>query len=153
MGLRERVNEELKTSMKAGDSARTSTLRMVLARLKDTDIAARPKGISQVADDEIISMLRSMVKSRRESIDLYRQGNRPDLVAKESAEIDVIQGFLPAQMDTAAMEQAVAAAVQDVQATGIKDMGKVIAALKAKHGTQLDMSIAGPVVRTRLQAL
>ena len=87
--------------MKAGNAARTSTLRMILARLKDIDIAARPKGIDKVPDEEIVGMLRGMVKSRRESVDLYRQGNRPDLVDKEEAEIAVIESFLPQQMDEA----------------------------------------------------
>ena len=88
--------------MKAGTAARTSTLRMILARLKDIDIAARPKGIDKVPDDEVVGMLRGMVKSRRESVDLYRQGHRQDLVDKEEAEIAVIESFLPQQMDEAA---------------------------------------------------
>ena len=90
MSLRDQFTEQLKVSMKAGDSARTSTLRMILARLKDTDIAARPKGIDKVPDDEVLSMLRGMVKSRRDSVSLYKQGNRPELAAKEAAEIVVI---------------------------------------------------------------
>ncbi|MBV8704430.1 MAG: GatB/YqeY domain-containing protein, partial [Acetobacteraceae bacterium] len=85
MPLRERFNEGLKASMKAGDAPRTSTLRMILAKLKDADIAARPKGVSAIPEDEVLALLRGMVKSRRESVDLYRQGNRPDLVAKEEA--------------------------------------------------------------------
>ena len=107
MALREQFTDQLKASMKAGDAARTSTLRMILARLKDTDIAARPKGIDKVPDEEVAGMLRGMVKSRRESVELYRQGNRPDLAAKEEAEIAVIESFLPQQMDEAAMRQAV----------------------------------------------
>jgi uncharacterized protein YqeY len=140
----------MKLSMKAGNSARTSTLRMVMAKLKDTDIAARPKGIEKVPDEEIITMLRSMVKSRRESVDLYRQGNRPELVAKEAAEIAVIESFLPAQMDDAAMQRAVADAVAETGAASIKDMGKVMAALKAKHAASLDMAKAGPMVKSQL---
>ena len=95
MSLRERFTEELKGSMRAGNAPRTSTLRMILARLKDTDIAARPKGVTAVPNDDIIGMLRGMVKSRRESVTLYEQGNRPELAAKEVAEIKVIEGFLP----------------------------------------------------------
>src|SRR4051795_1133362 len=105
MTLRTQFTDQMKASMKAGDSARTSTLRMIMAKLKDTDIASRPKGIDQVPDEEIIAMLRGMVKSRRESMDLYTKGNRPELAAKEEAEIAVIEGFLPSQMDAAAMEQ------------------------------------------------
>jgi len=150
MSLRDRFNEQLKASMKAGDAARTSTLRMILAKLKDTDIAARPKGISNVPDDEIVVMLRGMVKSRRESVALYRQGNRADLVAKEEAEIAVLEGFLPQQMNEAAMAQAIEAAIVATGAASIKDMGKVMAALRAEHAATLDMAKAGPMVKTRL---
>ena len=152
MALRESFTEGLKASMKAGDAPRTSTLRMILARLKDVDIAARPKGIAAVPDDEVLSTLRGMVKSRRESVDLYRQGNRPELAAKEEAEIAVIEGFLPAQMDDAALAEAVDAAVASTGAAGPKDMGRVMAALKAAHGPALDMSRANPLVKARLTA-
>jgi uncharacterized protein YqeY len=150
MSLRDQFTDQLKVSMKAGDSARTSTLRMILAKLKDTDIAARPKGIDKVSDDEVLSMLRGMVKSRRESEALYQQGHRPELAAKENAEIAIIETFLPQQMDDAAMEAAVTGAIAEVGATSIKDMGKVMAALRAKHAAALDMSKAGPLVKARL---
>jgi len=152
MSLRESFTDQMKLSMKAGTPARTSTLRMIMAKLKDTDIAARPKGIDKVPDEEIIAMLRGMVKSRRESMELYTQGNRPELAAKEEAEIEVIESFLPAQMDDAAMQQAVAEAVAETGAAGIKDMGKVMAALRAKHAASLDMAKAGPMVKIRLSA-
>jgi uncharacterized protein YqeY len=150
MALREQFSDALKMSMKAGTAARTSTLRMILARLKDVDIAARPKGIDKVPDDEIVGMLRGMVKSRRESVALYRQGHRQDLVDKEEAEIAAIEVFLPQQMDEAAMAQAVDAAVAQTGAVGIKEMGKVMAALRAKHGATLDMAKAGSLVKARL---
>ena len=150
MALREQFSDALKASMKAGTAARTSTLRMILARLKDVDIAARPKGIDKVPDDEIVGMLRGMVKSRRESVALYRQGHRQDLVDKEEAEIAAIEVFLPQQMDEAAMAQAVDAAVAQTGAVGIKEMGKVMAALRAKHGATLDMAKAGSLVKARL---
>lgn len=150
MSLRDQFTEQLKVSMKAGDAPRTSTLRMILARLKDTDIAARPKGVSRVPDEEIVVMLRGMVKSRRESVDLYRQGHRQDLVDKEEAEIAVIEAFLPQQMDEAAMERAVAAAIAETGATSVKDMGKVMAVLRAAHAATLDMAKAGPMVKARL---
>jgi uncharacterized protein len=150
MSLRAQFTAELKTAMLAKDAPRVSALRMITARLKDVDIAARPKGITAVPDEEIIAMLRGMVKSRRESADLYRQGNRADLVAKEEAEITVIESFLPQQMDDAALEAAVAAAIAETGATGIKEMGKVMAALKAKHGAVLDMGKVGPVVKAKL---
>jgi uncharacterized protein len=150
MTLRTQFTDQMKASMKAGDVARTSSLRMIMAKLKDTDIASRPKGIDQIPDEEIVAMLRGMVKSRRESVDLYIKGNRPELAAKESAEIAVIESFLPSQMDAAAMERAVADAVTETGAASIKDMGKVMAVLKAKHATSLDMAKAGPMVKARL---
>jgi len=152
MGLREQFTEQLKASMKAGDAPRTSTLRMILARLKDIDIAARPKGVERVPDGEIVAALRGMVKSRREAADLYRQGSRADLVAKEEAEITVIESFLPRQMDDAAIATAVADAIAGTGAAGIKDMGKVMAALRAKHAATLDMAKAGALVKARLSA-
>lgn len=152
MSLREQFTEQLKTSMKAGDAPRTMTLRMIMAKLKDVDIASRPKGIDKVPDDEILSMLRGMVKSRRESVEMYTQGNRPELVAKESAEIAVIEGFLPQQLDDSAIEDAVAGAIAETGAASIKDMGKVMAALRAKHAAALDMAKAGPIVKAKLSA-
>lgn len=150
MPLRDQFTDQLKASMKAGDSARTSTLRMILAKLKDTDIAARPKGVEKVPDEEIVAMLRGMAKSRRESVELYRQGNRQDLVSKEQAEIAVIEGFLPQQMDEAALRQAIEDAVSATGAGGLKDMGKVMAELRAKHAATLDMAKASPLVKVRL---
>jgi uncharacterized protein len=152
MGLRDQFTAQLKASMKAGDAARTSTLRMILARLKDVDIAARPKGIERVPDEEVIAALRSMVKQRRESVALYRQGNRPDLVAKEEAEIVVIESFLPQQMNEAAMQRAVVDAIAETGAAGMQDMGKVMAVLRAKHAAVLDMARVGAMVKARLQA-
>ncbi len=150
MSARERFGEALKTSMKAGTAPRTSTLRMILAKLKDADIAGRPKGVTAIADDEITAMLRGMVKSRRESVDLYRQGNRPELAAKEEAEIAVIEEFLPQAMDNAALAAAVDQAVAETGAASPKEIGKVMAALKTAHGAALDMSRAGPLVKARL---
>lgn len=148
MSLRDRLTDELKAAMRAGDAARVSTLRMIQAKLKDTDIAARPG--PPVEDIAIVGMLRGMAKSRAESVVMYRQGGREELAAKEEAEIAVIEGFLPQQMDEAAMEAAVAAAVAETGAASIKDMGKVMAALRAKHGATLDMAKAGPMVKARL---
>ena len=150
MSLRDQFTEQLKAAMRSGDAPRVSTLRMILARLKDTDIAARPKGIQQVPDDEVLAMLRGMVKSRRESIDLYRQGNRPELAAKEEAEIAVIAAFLPAQMDEATLAAAIDAAIAATGAATIKDMGKVMGELKSKHAAALDLSRAGPMVKAKL---
>lgn len=150
MTLREQFTAEIKTAMIARDAPRVSTLRMVTAKLKDADIAARPKGIDAISDDEVIAMLKGMVKSRRESVDLYVQGNRQDLADKELAEIVVIDHFLPAQMDDVATEAAVIAAIAETGATTTKDMGKVMAVLKAKHAASLDMSKVNPLVKKLL---
>ncbi len=151
MTLRESFTDALKTSMRAGDAPRTSTLRMIMAKVKDIDIAARPKGITAVPDDDIIAALRGMIKSRREAVELYRQGNRPELADKEEAEIAVIESFLPAQMGADALVNAVDAAIAETGATGVKDTGKVMAALKAKYGAALDMAKAGALAKTRLK--
>ncbi len=147
--LRTRFSATLKEAMLAKDAAKTSTVRMIIAKLKEVDIAARPSGVDKVPDEQVVAMLRSMVKSRRESVELYRQGNRPELVAKEEAEIATIEGFLPQQMDEAAIAAAVDAAIAEAGATSVKDMGKVMAALK-RHGGALDMSRANPLVKARL---
>lgn len=146
MSLREQFTAGLKSAMQARDAARTGTMRLILARLKDVDIAARPG--PPVPDDAIVAMLRGMVKQRRESVALYAQGNRQDLVDKESAEIAVIESFLPASVDPA---EAVAAAIAETGATHAKDMGRVMAALKARHGAAIDMGAAGAVARERLK--
>jgi uncharacterized protein YqeY len=148
MDLRERFTAALKTAMLAKDAAGTATLRMIQAKLKDVDIAARPG--PPVDEAAIVAMLRGMAKSRRESVELYRQGNRPELAAKEEAEIALIETFLPQQMDEAAMAAAVAEAVAETGAASVKDMGKVMAALRAKHAASLDMAKAGPLVKAAL---
>ncbi len=150
MNLRDQFTAALKTAMLAKDAPRVGALRMVTAKLKDSDIAARPKGITAIPDDEIIAMLKTMVKSRRESVDLYVQGHRQDLADKELAEIAVIEHFLPAQMDDAATEAAIVAAIAESNSVSTKDMGKVMAILKAKHAAALDMSKVNPIVKRLL---
>ncbi len=148
--LRTRFTAEMKASMLAKTAERTSTIRMIMAKLKDVDINARPSGVDKVPDDQIITMLRGMAKSRRESVELYRQGNRPELAEKEEAEIAVIESFLPQQMSEEAMRAAVADAVAESGAASLKDMGKVMAVLKAKHAAGMDMGKAGPLVKAAL---
>jgi hypothetical protein len=148
MSLRDRFTEELKAAMRAGDAPRVSTLRMIQAKLKDADIAARPG--PPLDDAGIIALLRGMAKSRAESVALYRQGGREDLAAKEEAEIALIESFLPQQMDEAAMAAAIEAAIAETGAASVRDMGKVMAALRAKHAATLDMARAGPMVKARL---
>ena len=148
MSLRDRFTDELKVAMLARDTARVSTLRMITAKLKDSDIAARPG--PPIDEAGIVAMLRGMAKSRAESVAMYRQGGREELAAKEEAEIAVVESFLPQQMDDAAMVAAVDAAVAETGATSVKEMGKVMAALKGKYAAVLDMAKAGPMVKARL---
>ncbi len=150
MPLREDVQAALKTAMKAGNAPATSTLRLIMARVKDADIAARPSGVTAISDDDITGVLRGMVKQRRESIALYQQGNRPDLADKESAEIATIEAFLPQQMDQATLLAAIDEAIGETGATAPRDMGRVMAALKARHGAALDMGRANAAVKSRL---
>jgi uncharacterized protein YqeY len=150
MPLRDDLTAATKTSMLARDAERTSTLRMISAKLKDSDIAARPKGITAIPDDEIVAMLRSMIKSRRDAVALYRQGNREELAAKEEAEIAVIEEFLPKTLGGDELAAAIQEAIVNTGATSPKDMGKVIGALKAKHGGALDMSVASGAVKVAL---
>ena len=146
--LRPRFTSALKEAMLAKDAARTSAIRMVMAKLKDADIAARPA--APLADDQIVAMLRGMVKSRRESADLYRQGGRAELAEKEEAEIVVIESFLPQQMDEAATRAAIQAAIAETGAVSAKDMGKVMGVLRAKHAASMDLGKAGPLVKAAL---
>jgi uncharacterized protein YqeY len=149
--LREKLNETMKDAMRAKDMATVSTVRLVLAAIKDKDIAARPGGnTTGIADADILSLLQGMIKQRRESITLYKQGNRQDLVDKEEAEITAIEKFLPSQLDAAATDAAIAAAIAEAGATSVKDMGKVMAALKAKYAGQLDFASVGGMVKAKL---
>jgi uncharacterized protein YqeY len=149
--LREQITEAMKDAMRAREPETLSTVRMILAGIKDKDIAARPAGnAGGIGDPEILSLLQSMVKQRRESVVLYKQGNRADLVAKEEGEIAVIERFLPKQMDAAETDAAIAAAIAESGAASIKDMGKVMAALKAKYSGQMDFSAVGPAVKAKL---
>ena len=149
--LRETITEAMKAAMRAREAETVSTLRMILAGIKDKDIAARPSGnATGIGDPEILALLQSMVKQRRESIALYRQGGRDDLVAKEESEIAAIERFMPAQLDAAATDAAIAAVIAETGAASIKDMGKVMAALKAKYSGQMDFSAVGPAVKAKL---
>jgi uncharacterized protein YqeY len=149
--LREKLNEALKDAMRARDMAAVGTIRLILAKLKEVDIAQRTEANREgVADDKILSMMQGMIKQRNESIVLYQKGNRADLADKEKAEIGVIERFLPQQMDEAAVEAAVKEAVASAGAKSIKDMGGVMAALKAKYAGQMDFAKASAVVKKTL---
>jgi uncharacterized protein len=149
--LRDKLNEAMKEAMRARDQAALGTIRLILAKLKDTDIASRTEASREgVADDKILSMLQGMIKQRNESIVLYEKGNRADLADKEKAEIVVIERFLPQQMDEAAVEAAVKEAVASSGAKSIKDMGGVMATLKAKYAGQMDFAKASAAVKKTL---
>ena len=149
--LREAFTERLKTAMRAKDSRTLSTVRLILAALKDRDIAARGSGNQEgIPESEIQRLLQTMVKQRRESIALYRQGNRPELAQQEEEEIGVIESFLPKQMGDEEIAAAVKAAIAETGAAGIKDMGKVMGVLRERHAGVIDMGRAGAVVKQQL---
>ena len=149
--LRDKLNDAMKEAMRARDQAALGTIRLILAKLKDVDIAARTEANREgVAEDKILSMLQGMIKQRNESIVLYEKGNRADLADKEKAEIVVIERFLPTQMDEAAVDAAVREAVTAASATTVKDMGGVMAALKAKYAGQMDFAKASAAVKKAL---
>jgi uncharacterized protein YqeY len=149
--LRSQLNESLKQAMRAKDQCAVSTLRLILAALKDRDIAARGKGQTEGVDEEqILEMLQKMVRQRRDSIEMYRKGQRQDLVEKEEAEIAVIERFLPQQMDEAAVREAVEGAISEQNAESVKDMGRVMAVLKERYAGRMDFAKASGMVKEQL---
>ena len=149
--LRETLSEAMKTAMRERDARATATIRMVMAAVKSADIEARPKGVADgVGDEDIAGIMQKLIKQRRESATLYAQGNRQDLVDQENAEIDVIERFLPKQMDEAQMNAAIDALATELGVASIKDMGKMMAALKTRFAGQMDMAKAGGLVKQRL---
>jgi uncharacterized protein YqeY len=147
MSIRDDLSAAMKAAMKARDAERLSAIRLIMAKLKDADIAARPRGMDRVADDEVLALLRGMIKPRRVAIELYEKGGRPELAAREQAEIAVIEEFLPRALNDEEMRDAASAAVAATGATSSKDMGRVMAALKAQHGAALDMARLGAIVK------
>lgn len=149
--LRNRITEFLKASMKAKEPIALAAVRLMQAALKDRDIAARSKGnMDGVSDDEILSMLQSMIKQRRDSIEMYEKGGRPELAEREAQEIDVIEGFLPAQMDDEAVDAALAQVITELEAQSMKDMGRVMAALKERYAGSMDFAKASARVKAQL---
>jgi uncharacterized protein YqeY len=148
--IRDDIKQALVDSMKAGDTARRDAIRLIQAALKNRDIELR--GSANPPEDDVLvtEVLQKMVKQRRESIALYEKGGRAELAAAERAEVAVIEGFLPAQMDDAAIAAAVDAIVAETGAASVKDMGRVMAVLKDRHAGQLDMSKASAAVKARL---
>lgn len=151
--LRQQLNDKLKSSMLAKNARVVSTIRLILAALKDRDIAARSRNVMDgIGDDEILSMLQSMIKQRRESISLYEQGGRLELAQQEQDEITIIETFLPKQMDETEATEAVRAIIAEIGATGIKDMGKVMAALKERFAGRMDFTKASALTKKELGA-
>ena len=149
--MRERLNAELKDAMRAGDKLRISTIRLINSAVKSADIEARPSGKDPIPDAEIIGVLTRMVKQRRDSVAQFTDGGRPDLADKEAAEIAIIEGYLPKQMNDTEMHAAIAGVVTATGAAGIKDMGKVMGALKGQFAGQMDFGRAGAVVKELLK--
>ncbi len=146
--IREKLTGALKDAMRARAEPATTTIRMINAAIKQKDIdVARPRGDRQITGEEVLNLLQSLIKSRRESIELYKQGNRLDLVRKEEAEIAVIEQFLPAQLSEEETKAAVRELAASLGASSVKDMGKVMAALKSKYAGQLDMTKASAIVK------
>lgn len=148
--LRDSVNDALKAAMKSRDAARTSALRMMLAAVKERDVEARGAGRPAAAEEDLVSAFARMIRQREESAKAFDNGARPELAAKERAEIEVIRGFLPKQMDAAEMEAAVAAAIGETGAMSVRDMGKVMAALKVRYAGQMDFGKANALVKSKL---
>jgi uncharacterized protein YqeY len=148
--LRDRFMSDLKEAMKAGEKPRLGTIRLIQAALKDKDIEARGAGKGPIPDDEILQLLQKMVKQRQESAKMYGDGGRPELADQENAEIAVISVYLPKQMDEAEARAAIAAVIAETGAAGVKDMGKVMGELKARHAGQMDFGKASPLVKQLL---
>lgn len=148
--VRQKLKDALKDAMLGKDARTVSTVRLILAALKDRDIAARPQGVDGVSDGEIFQMLQSMIKQRRESIALYQQGGREDLARQEGEEIVVIERFLPQQMTEAEADEAIGAAIAELGAGGLKDMGRVMALLKQRFAGHMDFTRASASVKARL---
>ena len=148
--MRDAIAAAVKSAMKARDAARLSTLRMMSAAIKNADIEARTEGKPAPGSDALMSLLQKLVKQRQESAELYDKGGRPELAAKERAEIVVIRSFLPQEMDEAETRAAIAAATAETGASSAKDMGKVMAALKAAYAGRMDFAKASGVVKQML---
>ena len=151
MDKRTELMDAMKTSMKAGDSMTTNTIRLIIAKMKEADIEFRGSGKGEkVSDDALLSMMQGMIKQRQESSKIYKDNGRPELAATEDAEIAAIMKFLPQQMDDAGIEQTVVKLLTDLNVTEAKDMGKVMAALKTNYAGQLDMGKASALVKKKL---
>ena len=145
--LREDLQNSLKEAMKNKDMKTVNAVRLIIAGQKEKDVEARGKGLEKASDTDLLSMMQTMIKQRNESIKIYNEGNRPDLAEKEQAEIDVINRFLPKQLTAEEIDKAITEAIAETNATGIRDMGKVMGALKAKYAGQMDFGTASAAIK------
>jgi uncharacterized protein len=146
MALRDRITEDMKGAMRAGEKERLATIRLALAAIKQREVDER----ITLDDPQVLSVLEKMIKQRREAISQFASGGRVDLVAKETAEIEVLQGYLPAQMSPAELDELIAAAIATTGASSIKDMGKVMAAVKPKAQGRADMGALSARIKQKL---
>lgn len=150
MTLRERFTQELKDAMKAGDKRKLGTVRMIQAAIKDKDIESRGAGREQASDEEILALLQKMIKQRQESAQIYAENGREELAAQEREEAEIVQSFLPRQLDEAETRAAIQAAIAQTGAASMKDMGKVIGALRAEYAGRMDFAKASALVKEML---
>lgn len=150
--FRDRFTSDLKDAMRAGDKLKVSTLRLITSAIKSADIEARPAGKDPIDDASILNVLAKMVKQRRDSAEQFAKGGRPEMAASELAEISIIESYLPKQMNEADTKSAVAKAIADTGASTPKDMGKVMAALKAAYAGQMDFGKVGGIVKDLLKS-
>ena len=155
--MRERIYEDVKKAMKAGEKRRLATLRLMNAAIKDRDLGAgidekgKPTGRDKISDQEILTVLQKMIKQRRESLDIYRKAKREDLAEQEASEIAILEDYLPKQMSEAETKAVVAALMIEIGATGVKDMGRTMAALKERYTGQMDFAKASAIVKDVLK--
>ena len=148
--LRDDINDALKAAMKARDERRVSTLRLVNSTLKNADIDARGQGKGPLADEEVLGQLQKMIKQRQESVELYEKGDRPELAQQERDEIAIIAAYLPQALSDDEVKAAIAEAVAATGAAGMKDMGKVVSALRAKYAGRMDLAKAAALIKATL---
>ena len=148
--LREKINDAMKGAMKSQEKLKLSTLRLVNAAIKNADIEARTGAKGPLADDDLLGLLQKMIKQRQESVELYDKGGRKELADQERGEIEIIKGFLPQQMSDAEAKAAIAEVIKETGAQGMKDMGKVMAALKERHAGKMDFGKASGLVKSLL---
>ncbi|NSZ17359.1 GatB/YqeY domain-containing protein [Agrobacterium vitis] len=148
--LREDLTTALKEAMKAKDSRRLSTIRLVQSAIKDRDIANRGEGKAEASDDDILQLMAKLVKQREESAKIYEDNARPELAAQERDEVAIIKGFMPEQMDDAKVREAISGIITEISAEGVRDMGKVMAALKERYAGQMDFAKASGLVKELL---